>query len=118
MFLAPTESAHYPGNSASGEAEHAYLLMREKSAICAPTETDVHQFHDALGRTYPLNWACSEGGECETFMCAVMYCGNVTEIHARIGVRYFRMRDYSNLSHMQIMARVNKEVLNQDNSQK
>ena len=43
-----------------------------------------------------------------------MYCGNVTEIFTRIGIRYFRMRDYSNLNHAQIVERV-KEVFYQDN---
>jgi hypothetical protein len=63
---------------------------------------------------YPMNWRSSENGECETFMLAEMICGNVTEIYARIGIRYYRMRDYSNLT-AEILARV-KEV--SDKSQK
>ncbi len=39
-------------------------------------------------------------------MLAEMYCGNVTEIWARIGIRYYRMRDYSNLDHAEILTRV------------
>lgn len=80
-----------------------------------PTEIDVHAFHDALGLMYPMNWRSSENGECETFMLAEMICGNVTEIYARIGIRYYRMREYSNLDHAEILARV-KEV--SDKSQK
>ncbi|MFT2794019.1 hypothetical protein ACMV5I_29005 [Serratia sp. T13T92] len=71
-----------------------------------PVEIDVHRFHDALGLMYPLNWSCSENGECETFMSAEMYCGNVTEIYTRIGIRYFMMRDHSNLNHDKILASV------------
>ncbi|HCL6408357.1 TPA: hypothetical protein R4174_005141, partial [Citrobacter amalonaticus] len=85
------------------------------AAVKAPAEIDVHAFHDALGLMYPMNWRSSENGECETFMLAEMICGNVTEIYARIGIRYYRMRDYSNLDHAEILARV-KEV--SDKSQK
>lgn len=106
MHLNLTESSALLGMQATAEAEQAYWLAREKQAVKAPAETDVHQFHDALGLMYPMNWRSSENGECETFMLAEMYCGNVTEIYARIGVRYFRMRDYSNLDHAEILARV------------
>jgi len=109
-----TESTSYPAINASAEAERAYWMSREKMAVKAPEEIDVHRFHDALGRMYPLNWASSGEGETETFMSAEMYCGNVTEIFTRIGIRYFRMRNYSNLNHAQIVKRV-KEVFYQDN---
>jgi len=118
MFLNLTESTRYPAINASAEAERAYWLSREKSAVKGAHEIDVHRFHDALGTMYPLNWASSDNGECETFMSAEMYCGNVTEIYARIGIRYFCLRDYSSLTHAQIIERV-KEVIDQnDNSHK
>lgn len=113
MQLHLTESSAALGMQATAEAERAYWLAREKSAVLPPMKTDVHQFHDALGLMYPLNWRSSENGECETFMIAEMYCGNVTEIYARIGVRYFRMRDYSNLDHAEILARVKEEMQRQ-----
>lgn len=106
MHLHLTESSALPGMEATAEAERAYWLSREKAAVKAPAEIDVHAFHEALGLMYPLNWATSEDGHCETFMLAEMYCGNVTEIYARIGIRYYRMRDYSNLDHAEILARV------------
>lgn len=118
MFSAITESAAYPAVNASAEAERAYWLGREKAAVCGPDEIDVHRFHDALGRMYPLNWASSAAGECETFMSAEMYCGNVTEIFTRIGIRYFRMRNYSNLNHAQIVERVKEVFYPNDNCQK
>lgn len=112
MPLHLTESSALLGMQATAEAERAYWLAREKHAVKAPTETDVHVFHDALGLMYPMNWRSSENGECETFMLAEMVCGNVTEIYARIGIRYYRMRDYSNLDHAEILARV-KEIQTQ-----
>ncbi|HIH1547060.1 TPA: hypothetical protein ACYJH5_003964 [Salmonella enterica] len=115
MHLHLKESSALPGMQATAEAERAYWLSREKASVRVPTEIDVHTFHDALGLMYPMNWRSSENGECETFMLAEMICGNVTEIYARIGIRYYRMRDHSNLDHAEILARV-KEV--SDKSQK
>ncbi|EAA2780251.1 hypothetical protein DB202_22985 [Salmonella enterica] len=113
MHLHLTESSALLGMQATAEAERAYWLSREKAAVKAPAEIDVHAFHDALGLMYPMNWRSSEDGECETFMLAEMVCGNVTEIYARIGMRYFRMRDYSNLDHADILARVKEAVQRQ-----
>ncbi len=96
----------YDGGRDTADEERLYWQGREKAALRAPAETDVHRFHDALGVAYPLNWSCSEDGECETFMLAEFYCGQVTDIYARAGARYFRLRDYSHLSHAQIMTRV------------
>ncbi|ELE9247878.1 hypothetical protein RM352_004327 [Enterobacter kobei] len=113
MHLHLTESSALLGMQATAEAERAYWLSREKEAVKEPAEIDVHAFHDALGLMYPMNWRSSENGECETFMLAEMVCGNVTEIYARIGIRYYRMRDYSNLDHAEILARVKEEMQRQ-----
>lgn len=112
MHLHLTESSALQGMQATAEAERAYWLSREQAAVRAPAEIDVHAFHDAMGLMYPMNWRSSGNGECETFMLAEMGCGNVTEIYARIGIRYFRMRDYSSLDHAEILARV-KETFSQ-----
>lgn len=113
MHLNLTESGAEAGMYATSEAERAYWLSREKLCLTAPVEIDVHAFHDALGLMYPMKWRSSENGECETFMLAEMVCGNVSEIYARIGVRYYRMRDYSNLDHAEILARVKEEMQRQ-----
>ncbi|HFD7667590.1 hypothetical protein [Raoultella ornithinolytica] len=113
MHLNLTESCAEAGIYATSEGERAYWLSREKSYLTAPVEIDVHAFHDALGLMYPMNWRSSENGECETFMLAEMVCGNVTEIYARIGIRYYRMRDYSNLDHAEILARVKGKMQRQ-----
>lgn len=109
MTLYLSESCAALGMNANTETERTYWLSRENAAVKKPVEIDVHRFHDALGVMYPLNWSSSENGECETFMLAEMYCGNVTDIYTRIGGRYFQMRDHSNLSHAKILASV-KEV--------
>ena len=113
MYLHLKETPALSEMQASAEAERAYWLSREKSYVTAPVEIDVHAFHDALGLMYPMNWRSSENGECETFMLAEMVCGNVTEIYARIGIHYYRMRDYSNLDHAEILARVKEGMQRQ-----
>lgn len=109
MYLHLTESSARPGMQVTAEAEHEYWLSRQKAAVKAPAEIDVHAFHDALGLMYPLNW--SENGGWETFMLQEMVCGDVAEIYARYGARYFRLRDVCNLSHAQIKTRI-KEGFN------
>lgn len=83
MYLHLTESSARPGMQVTAEAEHEYWLSRQKAAVKAPAEIDVHAFHDALGLMYPLNWSTSENGGWETFMLQEMVCGDVAEIYAR-----------------------------------
>nr|WP_109955122.1 hypothetical protein [Escherichia coli] len=52
MNLHLTESSAHPGMLATAEAEREYWLNRQKAAVKAPSEIDVHTFHDALG----LKW--------------------------------------------------------------
>ena len=56
MHLHLTESSARPGMQVTAEAEREYWLSRQKAAVKAPAEIDVHAFHDALGLMYPLNW--------------------------------------------------------------
>ena len=109
MHLNLTESCAEAGIYATSEAERAYWLSREKSYLTASVEIDVHAFHDALGLMYPLNWSTSENGGWETFMLQEMVCGDVAEIYARYGARYFRLRDVCNLSHAKIKTRIKEE---------
>jgi hypothetical protein len=80
MYLHLTESSAVPGMQATAEAERECWLSRQKTAVKAPAEIDVHAFHDALGLMYPLNWSTSESGSWETFMLQEMVCGDVTEL--------------------------------------
>ncbi|MCD1391099.1 hypothetical protein IOC47_04390 [Enterobacter cloacae] len=57
MNLHLTESSAHPGMLATAEAEREYWLNRQNTAVKAPSEIDVHTFHDALGLMYPLNWS-------------------------------------------------------------
>lgn len=50
MHLYLSESSTLPGIQATAEAERAYWLSREKAAVKAPAEIDVHAFHDTLVR--------------------------------------------------------------------
>ncbi|QHM74040.1 hypothetical protein [Mixta intestinalis] len=100
------------GMSDTAEAERAYWQSREKAAVKSPEEIDVHAFHDALGVMYPMNWQGSGEGEYETFMLAEMVCGDVTQIYARLGNRYYRMCDKNTLRHADILARVREEWRN------
>ena len=109
MHLHLTEAAARPGMQVTAEAAREYWRSRQKAAVKAPAEIDVHAFHDALGLMYPLNWSTSESGGWETFMLQEMVCGDVTEIYARYGARYFRLRDVCNLSHAQIKTRIKEE---------
>lgn len=111
MDLYLTESSAVLGMQATAEAERAYWLSRQKAAVKAPEEIDVHDFHDALGLMYPLNWSTSESGCWETFMLQEMVCGDVTEIYARYGARYFRLREVCTLNNAQIKTRI-KERFN------
>ncbi|MCW0323806.1 hypothetical protein NB714_004667 [Pantoea dispersa] len=90
----------------NAEDEREYWLRREAGAVRAPEEIDVHRYHDALGVMYPRQWETSDGFSCESFILDEMYCGRVAVIYARVGARYFRLRDYNSLNHAQIMTRV------------
>ncbi|MEA5217587.1 hypothetical protein [Enterobacter cloacae] len=107
MHLQTIDSFSSLDSSASAESEMAYWLSREKSVLIAPVEIDVNKFHDAAGMHPPMiNWSCNTAQDTETFMQAEMICINVTDIFVRVGKRYFRVRDYSNLNHADIVAKV------------
>lgn len=55
MLLKLNESSVLLGMQATSEAELIYWLSREKAAVKAPVEIDVHSFHGALGLMYPTN---------------------------------------------------------------
>ncbi|ELY5940705.1 hypothetical protein SNN83_003834 [Cronobacter malonaticus] len=118
MHLYLSESSAESGIHAISEAERAYWLSREKSFVTAPVEVDVIAFHEAAGLMYPLSWHCDTAQDTETFMLQEMICGNVTEIYVRIGRRYFRMQDYSNQNHADIVAKVRTAFSQNGESQK
>jgi hypothetical protein len=43
-----------------------------------------------------------------------MVSGDVTDIYAKVGDRYFTFRDKATMTHTAIIARINKEVLSRE----
>ncbi|WP_312775339.1 conjugative transfer relaxase/helicase TraI domain-containing protein [Atlantibacter hermannii] len=93
-----TESLRYPAINASAEAERAYWMGREKMAVTAPEEIDVHRFHDALGRMYPLNLVQIRNTIRVSLGAARIDCMN-TDVNAFLSV----MRELMNYRHEQVM---------------
>lgn len=93
-------------------AEAAYWQQREKDARTEVTEITLPVFMNAIAVMYPRDW-CGDVN-CESFKLAEMYCGEVTDIFAKVGERYFQFRDVVSLPHDAILARINKEVLNRE----
>ncbi|HHN8504646.1 TPA: hypothetical protein ACRR13_005500 [Klebsiella quasipneumoniae] len=74
MHLLLTESSAHPGMLATAEAEREYWLSLQKAAVKAPSEIDVHTFHDALGLMYPLNWSRGlRANGMETYVKNIIY---------------------------------------------
>ncbi|QKJ09385.1 hypothetical protein HRD68_00735 (plasmid) [Yersinia massiliensis] len=92
--------------------EAAYWLLRSETAITPPIEITLSAFMDAISKMRPLDW--QGDAHSESFKLSEMYCGNVTDIYAKIGIRYFEFRDVVTLSHEEIIERVEKEVLSQN----
>lgn len=93
-------------------AEAAYWQQREKDARTEVTEINLQTFMDAISVMYPRDW-CGDV-ESESFKLAEMYCGEVTDIYAKVGERYFKFRDVVSLPHTAILARIDKEVLSRE----
>lgn len=92
--------------------EAAYWQSREQAACSAVEEITLSEFMDAMAVMYPYDW--QGDAESESFKLAEMYCGNVTEIYAKYGERYFRFRDVVTLTHVEILARIEKEVFDRE----
>lgn len=65
------------------------------------SEITEDRFIDMLEVLPPLDWT---GGEhCQSFKLSEMYSGNITDIFARYGDRYFQLRNLVTLTHKQII---------------
>lgn len=96
----------------NAETESAYWQQRENQAHTEVTEIDLATFMDAISVMYPRDW-CGNAVS-ESFKLAEMFCGNVTNIYAKVGERYFAFRDVVSLPHTAILARIDKEVFNRE----
>ncbi|EMF07199.1 hypothetical protein [Serratia marcescens] len=96
----------------NASTEAAYWQLREQQARTDVKEITLEKFMDAIALMYPRDW-CGDV-DCESFKLAEMYCGEVTDIFAKIGDRYFQFRDVVSLPHAAILARIDKEVLSRE----
>lgn len=93
-------------------AEAAYWKQCEKIAYTDVSETTLTAFMDAIALMYPKDW--QGDAHCESFKLAEMVCGDVTDIYAKIGERYFTFRDKATMLHEAIIRRITKEVLSKE----
>ncbi|TDS84815.1 hypothetical protein EDF78_12019 [Rahnella sp. BIGb0236] len=93
-------------------AEAAYWQQCEKIAYTDVSEITLTVFMDAIALMYPKDW--QGDAHCESFKLAEMVCGDVTDIYAKIGERYFTFRDKATMLHEAIIRRITKEVLSKE----
>lgn len=92
--------------------EAAYWQQCEKIAYTEVSEITLTAFMDAIALMYPNDW--QGDAYCESFKLAEMVCGDVTDIHAKVGDCYFAFRDKATMTHTAIIARITKEVLSRE----
>ncbi|MGH8078495.1 MAG: hypothetical protein ACREPE_14390, partial [Lysobacter sp.] len=73
-------------------------------AVLPPIEIDEERYQDSLDVLPPQDWVRRGGSE--SFKLCEYYSGNVTSIFARIGDRYFELRDSASMSHEKIVASI------------
>jgi len=93
-------------------AEAAYWQQCEKIAYTDVSEITLGAFMDAIALMYPNDW--QGDAQCESFKLAEMVCGDVTDIYAKVGERYFTFRDKASMTHAAIVNRITKEVLSKE----
>lgn len=111
----PETTSHYSSADRfewNAEAEAAYWAQCEKIAYTDVSEITLTAFMDAISLMYPNDW--QGNAQSETFKLAEMVCGDVTDIYAKVGERYFTFRDKATMTHAAIVNRINKEVLSRE----
>ena len=111
----PETTSHYSSADRfewNAGAEAAYWAQCEKIAYTDVSEITLTAFMDAIAVMYPNDW--QGDAHCETFKLAEMVCGDVTDIYAKVGERYFTFRDKASMTHTAIIARITKEVLSRE----
>ncbi|OVZ88299.1 hypothetical protein CBW54_09625 [Yersinia kristensenii] len=80
---------------------------RFSQANCLPvSEITAERFNDMLEVLPPLDWHFNEAGGAQSFKMVEMYCGNITDIFAQYGERYFTLRDCVTLPHGDILRKI------------
>jgi len=109
MFLPAINEFDNPERSEwNADAESAYWQLRSEQSYTEVEEITLTTFMDAIALMYPKDW--QGDAHCESFKLAEMYCGDVTEIYAKVGEKYFTFRDKVTLTHEAIIDRINRKV--------
>jgi hypothetical protein len=99
--------AKYPG-LATCTSGHYNELARQ-AARTPPVEIERGEFDHLLGCLPPEGWV--NRGDGESFKLIERYTLDITIICARIGQRYFKLRDSAELSHEDILAAISRAGL-------
>jgi len=89
----------------SGAKPRGSLNLREAAivdVVAKPISADA--FFDAKCQMPPEDWKGADGTE--SFKCPEYYSGRVTSIYARIGEQHYTFRDRCELSHSEIISKV------------
>lgn len=89
-------------------AEAAYWEQCAKIAYTNVSEITLSEFMNAIALMYPNDW--QGDAHCESFKLAEMVCGDVTDIFAKVGERYFTFRDKATMLHTAIINRITREM--------
>ena len=96
------------------EFESAYTII-QNSHKRGVTETTKEEFWEMLEVLPPTGW--KTGDSCESFKMSERWSGNITDIYARIGNRYFTIRDDIRTTHEAIITRCKKFMLLEEHVQ-
>lgn len=84
------------------------IKIKEDASRLPVREITEKDFWYMLEVLPPAGWKQEQG--CESFKLSERWSGNITDIYARIGERYFTLRDTIFLPHAEIMNRCNQYI--------
>lgn len=87
--------------------DDAIKISEEKHRLPVREITE-KDFWEMLEVLPPAGW--KQEPNCESFKLSERWSGNITDIYARIGERYFTLRDTIFLPHTEIVNRCNKYI--------
>lgn len=92
----------------------AVINLQNEKYRTPVAEINRERYIDQLEVLPPMDWCRTNKGE--SFKSMEMYAGDVTSIFVRTEGRFFEFRDVCTLSHAQVLARVETEVLSGSSS--
>ena len=109
MFLPEiNEFDNHDRSEWNADAESVYWQLRSEQSYTEGVEITLTAFMDAIAVMYPKDW--QGDAQCESFKLAEMVCGDVTDIYAKVGDRYFTFRDKATMTHTAIINRITQEM--------